>query len=106
MKTINGSRIIIIAILIFVKVIGITGQAKAEFLYYENYIKDSQEQFKKEWEEQSEEERLVREMLEDTKIITNIDDHSYIVEYLNGYEEYCITNLFEVLACIDNSLIN
>ena len=105
-----NSRFIIIAILIFIKVIGIASRARADFSYEDYYKKDFYEQEQKEkeeqWKEKVEEMQLKKEWLEDTKIITNIDDNSYTVEYLNGKKQYCIRNFFEVLACVDYSLIN
>ena len=108
-----NSRFIIIAILIFIKVIGVASRARADFSYEDYYTKDYQEQREKEfkereeqWKEKVEEMQLKRERLEETKTITNIDDYNYIVEYLNGKKEFCIRNDFEVLACVDYSLIN
>ena len=122
-------KVLIITILIFIKVIGIASHAKAEFVYDENYIKDYRERFKREyeerqwdlentrlkqpweWEKEWEKERKMDNYIgsifskEDTKIIT-IVDLSYSVELLNScHEKYYITNLFEVLSCVDNSLI-
>ena len=143
-----NSRFIIIAILIFIKVIGVASHARADFSY-----EDHATQWKKEFEERKKEfeairkqneknewrrsifgdhwrsndmygqwererikkerEWLNKEWLEedtDTKIITNItnitniDDHSYTVDYLNGKKEYCY-NDFGVIACLDYSLV-
>ena len=58
-------KVLIITILIFIKVIGITSHAKAEFVYDENYIKNYQEQFKRKWEERQwdvENTRLERQL--------------------------------------------
>tara|TARA_Y100000294_G_C8311418_1_gene238891 strand:+ start:146 stop:460 length:315 start_codon:yes stop_codon:yes gene_type:complete len=98
----------IIAILIFVKVIGITSHAKAEFssedfIKYkgqlENEFKEKEREFKKEW-------------IEEKNIITRIDDDSYIVENYRYVEaetgeimlfkykkKYCITNIFDQVNC-------
>jgi hypothetical protein len=51
-------------------------------------------------------QRKERQLLEDAKTITNIDDYSYTAEYLNGKKEYCIRNNFKTLDCVDYSLIS
>ena len=111
-----NSKIIIIAILILVKVVGVASRARADVPdNIMDFIKDYQEQGQ--WEKKIEREKQWREeqfkkivekmqWLEDTKTITNIDDYNYIVEYLNGKKEFCIRNDFEELGCVDYSLIN
>jgi hypothetical protein len=114
-------QFMIIAILITIKVIGVASHARADFSNDEikvmDWYKDYKEQSKKEYRErikqweynnshEAKKQRKERELLEDTKIITNIDDYSYAVEYLNGKKEYCIRNDSETLACVDYSLVS
>ena len=105
-------KFIIIAILIFIKVIGVASHARAdeqvytkEYLkkHYQTYLKSDfykqeQKERQKQWEEKVEEMQLKREWLEDTKAITNIE--------LNLMKNYCIRNDFETLDCVDYSLVS
>lgn len=114
-----NSTIIIITILILVKVAGAASHAKAENYIpgydcihkpaygsgYFNYTKTyncNQER----WEKKVEEMKLKRGWLEDTKFITDIDDYSYTVQYLNGKKQYCIRNDFKTLDCVNYSLVS
>ena len=105
-------KFIIIAILIFLKIIGIASHAKADFSY--NEIKAIVEKEHREWIKQWEYnnsyeakiEKEFKETFEDAKTITNVDDYSYTAEYLNGKKEWCINNDFTTLDCVDYSLVS
>tara|TARA_A100001035_G_scaffold95877_1_gene75238 strand:+ start:551 stop:1060 length:510 start_codon:yes stop_codon:yes gene_type:complete len=122
------SQFIIIAILIFVKVIGIGSRANAtNYLpgytcdtsttfqincgeeFYKTYS-DQQKVFFEKWvyetNKKYQEDLIEKKFLEETKIINNIDNNSFTVEYLNGIKKYCIENSIETLACVDYSLIS
>ena len=114
----------IIAILIFVKVIGITTHAKAEFSVLEEW-RNSEDSIK--YKEQLENEFKEREKEwigwnkykigwnkdeKEENIITRIEDDSYIVEnyryveaetgeliFVNYEKQYCITNIFDQVNC-------
>ena len=114
-------QFIIIAILIILKVIGVAGRANAAN-YLPGYTCDNSttfqincgEDFYKTYSEQQKvffekwvyENQIKNEFLEETKIVNNIDNNSFTVEYLNGKKEYCIKNSIEILACVDHSLIS
>ena len=114
-------QFIIIAILIILKVIGVAGRANATD-YPLGYTCDSSttfrincgEDFYKTYSDQQKvffekwvyENQIKNEFLEETKIVNNIDNDSFTVEYLNGKKEYCIKNSIEILACVDHSLIS
>ena len=121
-------QFMIIAILIIIKVIGVAGRANAaSYLpgytcdssttfqincgedFYKNYS-DLEKVFFEKWvsdnEKKYQENQIEKEFLEKTKIVNNIDNNSFTVEYLNGKKEYCIKNSIEILACVDHSLIS
>ena len=121
-------QFIIIAILIILKVIGVAGRANAtSYLpgytcdtsttfqincgeeFYKTYS-DQQKVFFEKWvyetNKKYQEDRIEKEFLQETKIINNIDNNSFTVEYLNGEKKYCIKNSIEILACVDHSLIS
>ena len=121
-------QFMIIAILIILKVIGVAGRANAAS-YLPGYTCDSSTTFQincgedfyitysdrekvffEKWvyenEKKYQENQIEKEFLEETKIINNIDNNSFTVEYLNGKKEYCIKNSIEILACVDHSLIS
>ena len=114
-------QFIIIAILIILKVIGVAGRANAAN-YLPGYTCDNSttfqincgEDFYKTYSDQQKvffekwvyENQIKNEFLEETKIVNNIDNDSFTVEYLNGKKEYCIKNSIEILACVDHSLIS
>ena len=121
-------QFMIIAILIIIKVIGVAGRANAaSYLpgytcdssttfqincgedFYKNYS-DREKVFFEKWvsdnEKKYQENQIEKEFLEKTKIVNNIDNNSFTVEYLNGKKEYCIKNSIEILACVDHSLIS
>jgi hypothetical protein len=121
-------QFMIIAILIIIKVIGVASRANAAS-YFPGYTCDSSTTFQincgedfyitysdrekvffEKWvyenEKKYQENQIEKEFLEETKIINNIDNNSFTVEYLNGKKEYCIKNSIEILACVDHSLIS
>jgi len=121
-------QFMIIAILIILKVIGVASHANAAS-YLPGYTCDSSTTFQincgedfyitysdrekvffEKWvyenEKKYQENQIEKEFLEETKIINNIDNNSFTVEYLNGKKEYCIKNSIEILACVDHSLIS
>jgi len=121
-------QFMIIAILIILKVIGVASRANAAS-YLPGYTCDSSTTFQincgedfyitysdrekvffEKWvyenEKKYQENQIEKEFLEETKIINNIDNNSFTVEYLNGKKEYCIKNSIEILACVDHSLIS
>ena len=121
-------QFMIIAILIILKVIGVASRANAAS-YLPGYTCDSstifqincgedfyitysdrEKVFFEKWvyenEKKYQENQIEKEFLEETKIINNIDNNSFTVEYLNGKKEYCIKNSIEILACVDHSLIS
>ena len=121
-------QFMIIAILIIIKVIGVAGRANAAN-YLPGYTCDSSTTFQincgedfyitysdrekvffEKWvyenEKKYQENQIEKEFLEETKIVNNIDNNSFTVEYLNGKKEYCIKNSIEILACVDHSLIS
>jgi hypothetical protein len=111
-------QFIIIAILITLKVIGIASHARADSSYkdyfdspaFKEQLEKKNREREKQWKyinsHEAKKQRKERQLLEDAKTITNIDDYSYTAEYLNGKKEYCIRNNFKTLDCVDYSLIS